>query len=141
MPKKKINRPIHHLVAIDIAGGFLIIISPLTGLLPGPGGIPIFLAGLGLLALNHEWAENIFKNFDKKRIEWTNKYLMASPRVSQTIDAVGIVLVAAGLYVAVTQDNFIIRGLGLGTFSLTLIILLSNQKRFERIRKSFKHKE
>ena len=29
----------------------------LFGWLPGPGGIPLFLLGLSLLAVNHDWAE------------------------------------------------------------------------------------
>jgi hypothetical protein len=52
--KKQIKR-----IAYDIAGVSLIIASPLLGWLPGPGGIPLFLAGLGLLAVHNEWARNL----------------------------------------------------------------------------------
>lgn len=46
-------------VAYDIAGVTLIILSPLLGWLPGPGGIPLFLAGLGLLSVHNEWAQKL----------------------------------------------------------------------------------
>lgn len=46
-------------IAYDIAGVTLIIISPLLGWLPGPGGIPLFLAGLGLLSVHNEWAQKL----------------------------------------------------------------------------------
>lgn len=52
--KKQLKR-----IAYDIAGVTLIIISPLLGWLPGPGGIPLFLAGLGLLAVHNEWAQKL----------------------------------------------------------------------------------
>ena len=138
MPKNKKDRPLYQRVLLDIAGFGLIIVSPFTGVLPGPGGIPVFLAGLGLVALNHEWAENLLKNFEKKREQFTEKVLMASPKISRTIDVFGLILIAGGIFLAAIQDNIILRGIGIATVSITLILLLSNQKRFERIAKFFK---
>lgn len=43
----------------DAAGYALLILAILTGWLPGPGGIPLALAGLGLLSINNEWARKI----------------------------------------------------------------------------------
>jgi Putative transmembrane protein (PGPGW) len=138
MNKTDQARPFYKRVAIDIAGVSLIIAAPLLGWLPGPGGIPLFIAGLGLLSLNHEWAENLLKDFEKKRVEFTDKFLLASPKISFTIDIVGFILLGLGLYIATSQDSIIYRAVGLGIFSLTLLILFSNQKRFERISKKIK---
>jgi hypothetical protein len=138
MSKAKKDRPLYQRIAIDIAGFGLIILSPLASPIPGPGGIPIFLAGVGLLALNHEWAENLLKDFEKKRVEFTDKFLMASPRVSNTIDIIGLLIIALGIFLAVTQQQIILRGGGVAIISLTLLVLLSNQKRFERILNKFK---
>lgn len=42
------------------AGGYLLLIAAaLTGWLPGPGGIPLALAGLGLLSINNKWAHDL----------------------------------------------------------------------------------
>jgi hypothetical protein len=138
MVQSKTPRPLYQRIAIDIAGFGMVIAAPLTGWLPGPGGIPLFVAGLGLLSLNHEWAERFLHYFEEKRVEFTDKYLMASSRVSRTIDILCAVLMVVGLVIAITQESFLIRGLGLGTFSLSLITVLSNQKRFERIVKKLK---
>lgn len=138
MPKTPKERPLYKRIAIDIAGFGLMIIAPFLGWLPGPGGIPLFLAGLGLVSLNHEWAENLLKNFDRLRTEFTDKYLMTSPRVSFTIDIVFVLTLLAGSYIAITQDTYIIKALGLATISVSFIILISNQKRFERIVRFFK---
>lgn len=42
------------------AGGYLLLFGALlTGWLPGPGGIPLALAGLGLLSINNKWAQDL----------------------------------------------------------------------------------
>ena len=43
----------------DTAGYGLLLASALTGWLPGPGGIPLALAGLSLLSLNNKWAKDL----------------------------------------------------------------------------------
>lgn len=43
-------------VLIDTGGYLLILLAVLTGWLPGPGGIPLLLAGLGLLSIHNAWA-------------------------------------------------------------------------------------
>lgn len=138
MPTKKKERPFYQRVAIDIAGFGLMIIAPFLGWLPGPGGIPLFLAGLGLVSLNHEWAENLLKDFEKKREYYTDKFLMADPRVSRAIDALCTVLIAGSSYIAVTTNSFLMRAAALGVLSISTIIILSNQKRFERLSAWFK---
>lgn len=42
-----------------IVGMTFVIISPFTGVLPGPGGIPIFLIGVAILATEFHWAERL----------------------------------------------------------------------------------
>jgi hypothetical protein len=42
-----------------IAGLALVIAAPFTGVLPGPGGIPIFLIGIAILATEFEWAQRV----------------------------------------------------------------------------------
>ena len=140
MKRQKKDRPLWQKILIDVVGVMAIIAAPLTGWLPGPGGIPLFVAGLGLLSLNHEWAENALKSFEQKREEYRDKFLMGSPRTSRAIDSVCIALMAVGLYLAVTQDNILLRGSGLATFTLSAAVLLSNQKRIERILGHFKRK-
>lgn len=65
MDKRK-SRPLHKRIAIDIGGFGLILLGILTGWLPGPGGIPLILAGLALLALNYVWAENLLNDLKKR---------------------------------------------------------------------------
>lgn len=50
----KIRKPI-----VLIIGTICIILSALTGWLPGPGGIPLFLLGIAVLATEFVWAEKV----------------------------------------------------------------------------------
>lgn len=48
-------------------GGFLlIIVSPLVGAIPGPGGVFVFAAGLALILQNSEWAKRLYVRFKRR---------------------------------------------------------------------------
>ena len=48
-------------VGVAVLGSAMIIAAPLAGWLPGPGGIPLFLMGLALLATEFLWAKRLHK--------------------------------------------------------------------------------
>ncbi len=63
-------------IVVGVVGGVLIIAAPLTGWLPGPGGIPLFIAGLAVLASEFEWAQRLLlkvKDRVKDLTAWTGK--------------------------------------------------------------------
>jgi uncharacterized protein (TIGR02611 family) len=63
-------------IAVGIVGGLLLILAPLTGWLPGPGGIPLFIAGLAVLASEFEWAQRVLmrvKGWVQALTHWTGR--------------------------------------------------------------------
>jgi hypothetical protein len=61
--------------ALFILGLFLMIVSPLAGVLPGPGGILVFAAGLALTLKYSEWAKRKYVEFKRKHPKkgrWTD---------------------------------------------------------------------
>lgn len=52
---------------VMIVGGLFIIAAGLTGWLPGPGGIPLFLIGIAILATEFEWAKGL-RDYVIKRV-------------------------------------------------------------------------
>lgn len=51
------------------------IVAPLAGLLPGPGGIVVFAIGLGLVLRNSLWAKRRYVDFKRrfpKPASWTD---------------------------------------------------------------------
>ncbi|TCC25756.1 hypothetical protein E0H92_32340 [Kribbella speibonae] len=90
-------------IGVGVLGGILIIAAPLTGWLPGPGGIPLFIAGLAVLASEFEWAQRLLyrvKDWVKALTAWTGKQ-PAWLKALGTLALFLCVLVAIWLYMAV----------------------------------------
>ncbi len=128
---KQRNHGLVKRIAIDIAGFTMIIASPFLGWLPGPGGVPLFLAGLGVLSLNYEWPERILKSFDRTRKELTAKYLVNNPRVSLSVDLVSGLLITTGVYLIITSASTPPRLIGVGLFTAGIVLLFSNRNRLQ----------
>jgi hypothetical protein len=43
-----------------IAGVLIMLVAPIVGVLPGPGGVFVFAAGLVLVLQNSRWAQGVF---------------------------------------------------------------------------------
>ena len=52
------RNPLWKIILTDMLGALCLLLVPILGPLPGPGGIPLLLAGFGLLAVNHDWADD-----------------------------------------------------------------------------------
>ena len=50
-----------------VLGLLLIIVSPLAGAIPGPGGVVVFAAGLALALKNSEWAKRQYVRFKRRQ--------------------------------------------------------------------------
>ncbi|HWD80904.1 MAG TPA: PGPGW domain-containing protein [Kribbella sp.] len=90
-------------IGVGVLGGLLIIAAPLTGWLPGPGGIPLFIAGLAVLASEFEWAQRLLqrvKEWVKALTAWTGKQ-PAWLKALGTAALFACVLVAIWLYMGV----------------------------------------
>lgn len=49
-----------------LLGCLLIVVSPLVGAVPGPGGVFVFAAGLALILQNSEWAKRLYVRLKRK---------------------------------------------------------------------------
>jgi hypothetical protein len=52
--------------ALFVLGLLLMAVSPLLGILPGPGGVVVFAAGLALTLKYSEWAKRKYVEFKRK---------------------------------------------------------------------------
>lgn len=84
-----IRRPI-----VLIVGSLFIIAAALTGWLPGPGGIPLFLIGVAILATEFERAER-FR-------DWILGYLHGFGTWYRKHRILGTVILVAGAAMAIT---------------------------------------
>ena len=61
--------------ALFVTGLLLMLVSPAAGVIPGPGGIIVFGAGLGLALKYSDWAKRQYVKFKRthpKKGEWAD---------------------------------------------------------------------
>lgn len=133
--KKLISR-----FGIDIAGYTCLILVPLIGWLPGPGGIPLLVAGLGLLSVHNKWAKKLL-DYVKKHSE--NLRTIIFPKktsVEWFWDIVAIGLFIGACVVSIFVDFWLIRALATGVGALSTTIFVFNKGRIERLQRAFTKK-
>lgn len=126
-------------IMLDIAGFFLILASILFGWVPGPGGIPLFLAGLGLLAVNHPWAAKFQRKIRRKGKRFLRDLLRKHESIKALYDLFSAALILGGIYLL----NVYTRSLTL-TFAIFSILIgvglfIGNRRRLDKITSFLKH--
>lgn len=121
-------------ILTDIAGYLLVLTGVATGWIPGPGGIPLVLAGLGLLSINNKWAKDL-RDYLQKNGGKVVQVLFPDNRFVQIMYDVIVVLlivlvgVLAWSHAALWQIS-----LAVGLFFIALIIAGINRDRAVRLK-------
>lgn len=121
-------------IATDAAGYLLIIAAIATGWLPGPGGIPLAIAGLGLLSINNEWArrlrEYLLKNGGK-----VVAFLFPPNRLVQWLyDFFVVVLFVLSAILAYRHAALWQVSLSIGAFFFACFIAVMNRNRLQSLK-------
>lgn len=127
-------------VGFDILAGFCFLGVILFGWLPGPGGIPLFILGLSLLAANHDWAERWLETAKHHGVSF-KKWIFPNKRwVRNLYDFGSIAIASTGVYIVATNDNRLIEGAGVVMVCFSLFVFLVNRDRFDKFSTLFKRK-
>ena len=125
------------MIAVDVAGISLIILSALTGWIPGPGGIPLFLAGLGLLAIHHHWARRFMEHLRTHSLKLANTFFREHRVLMFVYDIVALLLIIAGFLTLFKIHGFM-KAVAPVLILLGLSLFLGNRKRLQRINAYFR---
>lgn len=109
-------------IATDILGGLLILTALLLGWLPGPGGIPMLIAGLSLLSTNHKWARR-WLDWLKHHGERLATYLFANHKLVPFWQVTAVLLVSAGGTTIFFAQGKLQAGLGVSAVMFGLFLL------------------
>ena len=124
----------------DAAGYLLLLGALLTGWLPGPGGIPLALAGLGLLSIHNEWARRV-RIYLLKRGGALSRILFPEHKFLQfAYDVVVTLLLAIVALLALEHGEVWQVSLGTILFFLALFIGLMNRNRYGTLKAKLKRK-
>lgn len=135
MKKDNLNKNISipKKIGIDILGVALVICSILFGWLPGPGGIPLLLAGLSLLATNHEWARKLLNYVKVNGVKIIDLVFRDHPLLALFFDILAIsLLIISGIYLGRATGN-LWQGLAIILIIAGVSILLLNKKRIYKL--------
>jgi hypothetical protein len=126
-------------ILTDAAGYALILAGIATGWLPGPGGIPLVVGGLGLLSINNTWAKRLRVFVLDHAGKAADILFPKNPWIEWAYDVLVVILFALTVYLEVHHASIFLMGLGVSAFCIALLIALTNRDRLNRLRG--KHKQ
>lgn len=127
-------------ILVDILGFTLIIVAIPISWLPGPGGIPLIILGLSLLATNHEWAKRVMDRLKAEVSKASKRVTDADPATKWGIDILGIAFIA-GAVILITQFTKSIATTAAISLSIgAVVLLITNQNRHLKIWKRLRGK-
>lgn len=112
----------------------------LFGWLPGPGGIPLLLAGLGLLAVNHDWAERWLETAKVKGKSIKSILFPPIPWIRHTYDVLSILIFSSAIYTYLQVSNRFIGAGCIVAASFSFFVFLVNRERLDKLSTLFKKK-
>ncbi len=122
-------------IGVDIAGYLLILAAGLTGWLPGPGGIPLFIAGLSLLSINNKWAKELREYVLKHGGKIVQIIFPKHPIAQWAYDIVAFTLFGVSLYAGWQHDALWQVSLAASAFFVATFIALMNRERLANMRR------
>jgi hypothetical protein len=116
-------------IATDFFGVLCLVLVPFIGWLPGPGGIPLLIAGFGLLAVNHDWADDAV-NYVKNHSESLRGIVFPDKKwIKLAWDILVVILLIGGTILNFNADNVILKGLSIGIMAGSTTIFMFNRDR------------
>ena len=124
----------------DIAGYTCLLLVPFVGWLPGPGGIPLIIAGLGLLSVHNPWAKRLL---DYVKIHSQNFRSIVFPNnksIQIAWDIAALLHFSGSILLASFNDVWYIRGMATGIGVVASTAFMFNRNRLQRLQNKFKTK-
>lgn len=138
MAKKNNGNPRWKVLATDTLGVLCLVLVPFVGWLPGPGGIPLLIAGFGLLAVNHDWADDAV-DYVKNHSESLRNIVFPNRKwIKIGWDILVVILLVAGTALNFAAENFIVKGISIGIMAGSTTIFMFNRDRISWLDKQLR---
>lgn len=128
------------ILLFDLVGVTLMLLSIATGWLPGPGGIPLFIIGLSILSIHHEWAQKYIDKI-KDYVEAIGKQVFTDDKdVQLAYDIICPIMIAAGMYLLWLYNAVWQLSLGIVLVATGITLLAGNRNRIHNLKLKLKKK-
>ncbi len=125
-------------ILVDSAGYLLVLAAGATGWLPGPGGLPLLVAGLGLLSIHNTWARDLREYVLANGGKLLKVLFPKNPVAQWAYDIVAIALFTVSAYLAWKHAVWWQVSLAVSAFFAATFVALMNRERLENFKKSRK---
>ncbi len=129
---------LHQKIAIDILGALLIIASGLVGWLPGPGGLPLLIGGLSLLAKNHHWAHNLLEQLKINGNKAIKLIFRNNPTLFIIYDIIAFIIAITAIIFLIKLENYKFLWPIAFMFGISVALFLGNRGRYDALESKFK---
>jgi hypothetical protein len=138
MAKKNNGNSRWKVLATDTLGVCCLILVPFVGWLPGPGGIPLLIAGFGLLAVNHDWADDAV-NYVQQHSESLRGIVFPDRKwIKLAWDVLVLILLVGGTALNFAAENIIVKGISIGIMAGSTTIFMFNRDRISWLDKQLR---
>jgi len=128
-------------ILVDGAGYALIIAAGLTGWIPGPGGIPLAVAGLGLLSIHNQWAKSLREWVLENGGKVLPILFPKHPVAQWAYDLVAVALYAVAAYLGWRHAAWWQVSLAVSAFFLATFVALMNRERLQSLKNRRRKKQ
>lgn len=122
-------------ILVDAAGYALIFAGLALSPIPGPGGIPIIIAGLGLLSINNEWARRLRTHLLTHGGKFIKRLFPPHPYIQWVYDLLCVALLVLVTVLAADRSPFWKASLAIALFFVAIFIAAMNRERYERLKR------
>lgn len=134
------KNPLWKIVLTDIAGVFLLILVPIIGPLPGPGGIPLLLSGLGLLSINHERPQR-WLHYARQHSKSLRDIVFPDITWAKWAwDATALLLILGGTWLNFIAEGWFLRGMSIAIMASSTTVFMLNRDRIVWFDKKIRRK-
>ncbi len=125
-------------IIIDALGYLLVVVGIILMPVPGPGGLPITLAGLGLLSIENDWARSARKWLIDNGHGMAARFFPDKKEIQALYDLLVVVMLSLAIFTLTKENGRLVElAAGLG-ISGSLLVFLFNRQRLDKILAKFK---
>jgi hypothetical protein len=125
----------------DIAGVVCLILVLPVGALPGPGGIPLLIAGLSLLSVHNAWARGLLDYAKRHSASLTSIFFPNRRGIQLAWDIFAFIVFFSAIFVEVAGEAWFFRVIATGMGAGASTVFMLNRSRLERVTQKFKRKK